>query len=129
MGSSHQTVWPSARNLVSGYRVRRSFSTAPAEGSNSVTWCSGAGKSTLSVRRELLGEMDERADHRAGRTLGEARRSIRRRGSGDVEMDPGRLVDELAQEEAGGDGSGGPAAAVLQVRDVALDLLLVLVVM
>src|SRR5690606_29583763 len=47
-------------------------------------------------------------------------------GAGDVQVSPAGVFDELADDEAAGDGAGLPAAGVLDVRDVALVLLLVL---
>src|SRR5690606_16610972 len=46
--------------------------------------------------------------------------------AGDVQMRPARLVDEFADDERARDGAGRTAAGVLDVRDVALVLLLVL---
>ena len=48
--------------------------------------------------------------------------------AGDVQVDPGGVVDELLEEESAGDGAGLAVAHVLHVRHVALDLLLVLLV-
>ena len=48
--------------------------------------------------------------------------------AGDVEVDPGRRADELLEELRGRDGPAPFPADVLQVGDVALELLLVIVV-
>src|SRR4029453_18043810 len=46
--------------------------------------------------------------------------------AGDVEVDPGTAVDELLEEQAGETGAAAAVADVLEVGQVALDVLAVL---
>src|SRR5919197_2981011 len=75
-----------------------------------------------SIRQEL----DQQARPHARRAL----RNIRALafapvGAGNVEMRPDRVARELAEEGRGRDGAACSPAGVLQVRHVALDLLVV----
>src|SRR5580765_4074782 len=80
-------------------------------------------------RRYLSGvaedEMGQQADRPAGRAFGRARFPG---GAGDVEMRPGILGSEAAEEHRGGDSAAGPAADVAHVGEVALQCLAVLFV-
>src|SRR5207244_11485654 len=76
-----------------------------------------------------VGEVRQQRPHA---DAGGARRSERRglvaeRGARDVEVRPRKGARELLDEEAGGDRAAVAAARVVEVGDVALELLLVLV--
>ena len=47
------------------------------------------------------------------------------RGPGDVEMDPGHVLDEALDELGAGDGAGSPAAGILDVGDLGIHRLVV----
>ena len=70
---------------------------------------------------------EQRPDAEAGAALRRVRQALlEERRTGDVEVDPRRRTDELLQEERGRDAAGMTAADVLEVRDRALDVVLVL---
>jgi len=76
--------------------------------------------------REVL---DEEADRRARRPWGvPPLLLLHPGGAGDVEVDPRRAAHELLEEAAGRDGPGLAAADVLQLPDLAFDLLEILLV-
>ena len=87
---------------------------------------SGRGPPATRRAAALLDEREEREDAVTRRPLGvPADGPVGRRGAGDVRVDPVlRLADELAEEERGRDRSAPAIARVLQVGDVALQLLL-----
>ena len=77
---------------------------------------------------EAQAEVDQRAHARAAGPLEEdALHLVALIDAGDVQVHPGRVLDELLEEERGRDGACLAAADVLDVRDLAVELLLVIV--
>src|SRR6266446_1431428 len=73
-------------------------------------------------------EFREQADSNRRRPLGVARRfALEVGGPGDVEVDPRKAVDELAQEPRARDRAGGASARILHVGYVGLEQLAVLI--
>src|SRR6185503_380697 len=73
-------------------------------------------------------ELAEKTHTNAGGTLHPCRvLTFGIRGARDVEVRPGKAVDELAQKPPRGDAAGGPAPGVLHVGDIRLHEVAVLV--
>src|SRR5947207_7842549 len=87
----------------------------------------GGADPSPALRAGVLQIAQQRAHHHAGGALGGVRPvAVGGGAAGDVEVDPGLALDELADEERGGDRPAVPAAGALQVGNVAPGLLLVL---
>src|SRR5215469_3793438 len=83
---------------------------------------------TICIFCKFADEFDQGADGDAGGAFGDPGFGVFHPGdTGDVEVNPGRVTDELFKEHGGGDGAAPASATVDDVGDVGLDHLAIVV--